>query len=492
MSSGVVRSVTAGARHHPRRSAVEMASGETRTYAELDTRSNRLAHALLVHLRPGDRVALWLDNCLEYVDTYLACAKAGLVVVPLNVRFTAAEARHVLLDSGARALVFCPAVAPHVEALGLDLAVVVGTGNAYEALLAPGADVLPPVPAADDLLVLGYTSGTTGLPKGAMLTHRSVDHLGLTNALSCRYRLGSVHVFAMSLSFTATVPAHVLPHLLVGGTTVLHRTWDTGEVLDSVQRRGGTFLITPTPVLAELTTALRAQPSLGDSIVTVLHSASKAPPSLMAGLVDVLGDRVVEGWGMTENSGGLMTASVPGQLRRDPATAGMPVPGCEVRVIDPAADGVGALAFRSSSLFRGYWGRDDSPFVDGYFPSGDLGQIAEDGAVTVVDRRTDLINSGGMNVYPSEVERVLAACPDVAAVAVVGEPHERWGQVPVAFVVPTPGVTSTERMAEAARHQLAAYKRPVRFVLLEDLPRNTSGKVLRGELVTLARDGGHP
>lgn len=489
--SGVVGWLTAGARHHPSRSAVQTSDGVVRTYAELAARSNRLAQALLASgLVPGDRVALWLDNCLEYVDSYLACAKAGLVLVPLNIRLTGSEAQHVLVDSGARALVFCDAVAATVEQLGFEGAVAVGVGPGYERLLAAGMDRLPPVPGPDDLLLLGYTSGTTGAPKGAELTHRTLGRIGLTNALSCRYRLGSVQVFAMSLSFTATVPAHVLPHLLVGGTTVLHPSWDTGEVLDSVRRCGGTFMIAPTPVLAELTEALRVRPELGEPLVTVLHSASKAPAALLGPLVDVLGDRVVEGWGMTENSGGLLTASAPGQLARDLDTAGVPVPGTEIRVLDPGPDGTGMLAVRSPALFRGYWGDPGASrhaFVDGWFVTGDLGRVSDEGSVTVVDRRQDLINSGGMNVYPSEVERVLSDCPQVAACAVVGAPHPRWGQVPVAFVVAAPGASNTEAaVSRACRDHLAGYKRPVRVELVAELPRTTSGKVLRAQLTARA------
>lgn len=484
---GPVSWVRAGARHHPARTAIETDTGAVRSYADLDERSTRLAHGLLAQgLVAGDRVALWMDNCLEYVDAYLACARARLVVVPLNIRFTPAEAGHVLQDSGARVLIHSDVVQDQVAALALSELSVVAVGAALEQLVSAGSRAALPEPDPQDLLVLGYTSGTTGAPKGAELTHASIERLALTNALSCRYRLGSVHVFAMSLSFTATVPAHVLPHLMVGGTTVLHRTWETDAVLDSVRARKGSFLIAPTPVLSELSDALRARPSLGDSLVTVLHSASKAPPALLGGLVDVLGDRVVEGWGMTENSGGLFTASAPGQLARDLSTSGVPVPGCEVRVVDPEPDGTGMLAVRAGSLFRGYW-RDPASTAaaldaDGWFLTGDLGTVDDAGAVTVVDRRHDLINSGGMNVYPSEVERVLSDCPDVVAVAVVGAPHERWGQVPVAFVVPAPGVTATDRMVEAARAGLAAYKRPTRIELVADLPRNTSGKVLRGQL----------
>lgn len=214
--------VAAWAATCPDRTALRVPGGPSLSYAVLNERATRLAQALLAHgLTHGDRVAVWLGNRCEYIETYLACAKAGLVVVPVNIRFTAPEAQFVLTDSGARALVHDAAVTAAVTELGVDLHPcwqVGGSssrGSDYESALLEGSSAALPDPHPDDLLVIGYTSGTTGQPKGAELTHRSVTHLGLTNAISCRYRMGSTQVFGLSLSFTATVPAHVLPHLVV-------------------------------------------------------------------------------------------------------------------------------------------------------------------------------------------------------------------------------------------------------------------------------------
>jgi fatty-acyl-CoA synthase len=237
-AAAIGRQLHLGALRTPGKSAIEIYGGPRRTYAQLEDRSNRLAHALLAQgLKRGDRVAIWLGNCLEYMETYLACAKGGLVVVQINIRHKSAEARFQLEDSGARLIVFCDAVAPHVDELGLDL-VLVGTGVervgrslGFEALLSEGASAPLPDPADDDLLVIGYTSGTTGFPKGAELTHRSVKTLGQTNAVVNRYALASTQVFGLSLSFTAGIPAHVLAHLFVGGTTVLLAEWDTERLI---------------------------------------------------------------------------------------------------------------------------------------------------------------------------------------------------------------------------------------------------------------------
>ena len=487
---GIGRYVRSWARTQPNVPAIETAAGAVRTYGELDSRSTRLGNALLgLGCARGDRVGIWLGNTLEYLDVYLACAKAGLVVVPVNTRFTPAEADFVLGNSDARVLVYGDEVADGVDALTHRLTLI--AADDLELQARAGSTHPLPDPGPDDLLILGYTSGTTGAPKGAELTHGSVERLALTNALSCRYRMGSVHVFGMSLSFTATVPAHVLPHLVVGGTTVLHPAWDTEAMLDTIERRRGNFLIVPSPVLTEVAQAVRKRPQAAASLVGALHSASKAPADHLAELVEALGERVIEGWGMTENSGGLFTASHPGDLisgdRALLASAGRVVPGTEVEVREPDPDGVGQLWVRSPALFRGYW-RDPeatgASIVDGWFASGDLGTVA-DGVVTIVDRRADLINSGGMNVYPSEIERVLLDSGLVTDCAVVPAPHWRWGQVPVAFVVaPDPKVPMM--LKSYLTDRLATYKRPRRILRLDELPRNAGSKIERLRLMELA------
>ena len=481
-----------------------------RSYAELDHRTDRLAQALLGRgLRKGDRVGIWMANRVEYVETYLAAAKAGLVVVPVNIRFTAEEARFLLVDSGTRALVYDDSVAERVTELGIadDLGPCLNVGVdvaglPFERVLGEGARSMPAAPAPDDLMTIGYTSGTTGFPKGAELTHRSITNLGLTNAMSCRYTIGSIQVFGLSLSFTATVPAHILPHLAVGGTTVLLDSWDTGRVVDEIERWRADFLILPTPAITEFVAEVAGRPSRVSSLKSVLHSASKAPAEQLGELTGVIGSRLVEGWGMTENSGGLLTATSARDYQdRGPEileSAGRAVPGTLVRVIadDGSAlphDGstVGQLVARSGSVARGYWNRPEdteATFGGGWYRTGDLGTVDPDGYVTVIDRRSDLIVSGGMNVYPSEVERVLLELPGVLECAVVAVAHPRWGQTPVAYFT-TSGSIDTAGVREHCRARLASYKLPSRFEVCASLPRNTSGKILRRELARLAALG---
>lgn len=309
-------------------------------------------------------------------------------------------------------------------------------------MIAAGAAAPLPPPDEDALLLIGYTSGTTGFPKGAELTHRSVAHLGRTNQMSCRYAIGSVQVFGLSMSFTATVPAHLLPHLAVGGTSVLLPAWDTERLVTEIERHRATFVILPSPPIREFADLAERAPSRVASLVSVLHSASKAPPADLRRLVDVLGPRLVEGWGMTENSGGLLTATTERDyLERGEKVfdeAGRAVPGTLVRVVDEVGDvlpsdgeTIGQLVARSPAAARGYWNNPtatEATFGGGWLRTGDLGTIDPDGYVRIVDRRHDLIVSGGMNVYPSEIERVLATAPGVAQNAVVPVPHPRWGR----------------------------------------------------------------
>jgi fatty-acyl-CoA synthase len=492
-----------GALAHPGRAALLMLDGPTLTYAALDERVNRLANALLGSgLIPGDRLAIWMANRFEYVETYLACLRVGVVIVQLNHRHTAVEATYPVDDSGAAGIVFDDTVADRVEAVEIAFRVAVCAGTdlvkgaqEYESFLAGGAASAPAtVPA--DLAVIGYTSGTTGYPKGAELTHRSIDAIGATNMLACRYVLGSTQIFPFSLSFTAGIPAHVLPHLRVGGTTVLQSTWNTERLVDAIDRYRATFTLLPSPPLQEFCDVVEHRKTRLPSLVALLHSTARAPESHLERVVDVIGPRLVEGWGMTENSGGLVTATTTRDYQmsypRIYSSAGRAVPGTVVEVVDEAGhllphDGrtVGALLVASSSLASGYWRKPEATeraFRHGWYSTGDIGAVDQEGYVYLYDRRTDLIVSGGMNVYPSEVERVLCELPGVAQCAVVAQDHDRWGQTPVAFVVRSSPTLDAPTLLELARTRLAGYKLPTSIRFVESLPTNAGGKVIKRDL----------
>jgi acyl-CoA synthetase (AMP-forming)/AMP-acid ligase II len=281
--------------------------------------------------------------------------------------------------------------------------------------------------------------------------------------------------------------------------------WTVDELMAVLERDLITYIYVSSPRIEEVAEALAAHPSAWPNLRSVMHSASRARPDQLALLTSVVGPRLVEGWGMTENSGGLMTATLghemlgaTGDDHWSYATVGRPALDTEVRVVDEEGrdlphDGtaVGELWFRSPGLFTGYWNRPEATaaaFVDGWFRTGDLGAIDADGYVFVSERRTDLIVSGGANVYPSEVEDCIAAVPGVVEVAVVGAAHERWGQTVVAVVVRAgPDYPTEEQVLEACRTHLAGYKKPTRVYFVEARPRTPSQKVSRAAVRDLVK-----
>lgn len=433
----------------PGRTAIKLRDGsDRRTYGELHERSTRLANRLLaLGLEPGERIALWMEDCIEYVELYLAAAKAGLIVAPINGRFVAAEARYLIEDCGAAALAWTPGLTEQVHALGaaalprLTIGVrgAEGAEHDLEQLVAEGsADSVPAGPEPDDVFIIGYTSGTTGRPKGAMLTHRAVVAVGRLNNVS--YRLSANTVFGLtgSMSFVAVVPAHVLCAIGIGATLVMMGRYDVPTLIETIEREGITFVYAPSPMLAEFAAAAAEE---GDAIFT---------------------------------------------------TVGRPAIGVSIRVIDEHGaelphDGVavGELALRSPAQTIGYWNLPEATaeaLVDGWFRSGDLGSIDPDGYVTIADRRTDLIVSGGMNVYPSEVEQCIKEMRGVRDVGVVGLPHERWGKAVVAAVVRDPDGPSEEQIVAHCRARLASFKKPNRVFFLDELPYTSTLKLARAKL----------
>lgn len=503
--------VTRAAAAHPTRAALKDREGAVLTYGDLDGRTTLLANALLdAGLVPGDRIAPWMSDVFEYVEVYIAAAKAGLVVAPINARLVAPEAAYQLEDSEAAAFVFTSDMAEQVarlpaEAFADRLVVAVGEPHeraawTWEELAAAGDADPPSPPAPDALYILGYTSGTTGRPKGAMLTHASVLALGRLNASSFRLPAHATIALTGSMSFVAVVPSHVICTLRLAGTIVVMGRWTADDLLDVIERERAVFTYVPSPLLSDVTKAIRRRPETIASLHAVLHSASRADPEKLEALHEVVGGRLVEGWGMTEHSGGLATATAAvDYLGAEPGAAifesvGRTAVEVDIKIVDEQGedlpwDGktVGELCIASPALMTGYWNRPDATaaaLVDGWYHSGDLGTVDPQGFVTVAERRTDLIVSGGANVYPSEVERCIAELPAVREVAVIGVPHERWGQTVLAVVVPDPDGPGVDEAAvvEHCRAQLAGFKKPSRVLFADELPRTAGLKVARAAL----------
>jgi acyl-CoA synthetase (AMP-forming)/AMP-acid ligase II len=504
------RMIENGAEREPDRVAIKMVGGESINYRDLHERSTRLANALLGRgLQQGDRVAAWLDNCPEYIELYLAVAKAGLVMVPVNSLFKLGEAQFQVEDSGARAIVYSARFAGDVEQLAtrtaLELLIEHAEAGAVSQvegavslvdLRATGGTDRPPPPHPDDLFVIAYTSGTTGRPKGAMLTHRSVKNVCRLHTQSYRTPMFSVAAYQANMSFVATVTALIMLHLHVCGTVVITGKVDVPEFLDIIEEEQCMFVYVPTPWIAPFTELARQHPEKWQQVRVFIHSASKGSPDELRALADVVGKRFFEGWGMSEVSGALATGTTEDDIefgsRADDlyASVGRPVADVVVRVVDDTGqelphdgESIGELILQSATLMTGYWNNPaatDDALRAGWYHSGDLGSIDAAGYVYVTERRNDLIVSGGMNVYPTEVEQAISNLVGVAEVAVVGVAHPRWGQTVVAVVAVEPGAVVTEQMViDYCKDNLATYKKPTSVLFVDKLPRTASDKVLR-------------
>ena len=504
--------------------------GATTTYAELAEQVGRAASALAgLGVRAGDRVAIVLPNCPQHVVAFYAVLRLGAVVVEHNPLYTEAELTHQLADHGARVAVVWDRVAPAVQAgmgstsvqtvVAVDLTTAlplrkrlalrlpVARARAARAAMtapAPGtldwrrlvaaAGPLPaghPGPVAADTALLQYTGGTTGTPKGAVLSHRNLRANaaqgrawvpGLRDGEETVYGvLPLFHAYGLTLCLTFSVQ--------IGATLVLFPRFDVDQVLEAVARRAPTFLPAVPPVYERLAETARER---GVDLTSIRYGISGAM-SLPAAVVDtweqVSGGLLVEGYGMTESSP--ITLGNPVSTARRPGTVGVPFPSTDVRVVDPDHPDVdverghaGELLVRGPQVFSGYWEQPEETAAvllpGGWLRTGDVVEMAEDGFVTVVDRIKELIITGGFNVYPTEVEDALRQVPGVADAAVVGLPGPDGGEQVAAAVVAEPGaVVDPEAVRAAVRAQLAGYKVPRRIVMVDELPRSVIGKVLR-------------
>ena len=463
------------------------------TWRQTDERTSRLAAALYARgLRHGDRVAILAMACHRYWEVHFGCAKAGLVVVPVNHRLQAAEVKHILSDVGAKAAVVDVRLADVAAAADIPLRVGFGHGHGqpldYEAMLAEHEPVPPPVTlSGEDLNVIAYTSGTTGTAKGAMLTHRGSVLSAYGYGMANRFRSDDVVLTCMPPYVLRGQSAGLSPAL--AGAHVVMADFVASEVVDIIERRR----VTQLQLAPAMITLLLREPDLARRDLSSLRAiwTGGAPIRLseLQQLGDVFGDVLGSTFGMTEATG---VAGMRYRLSNDPAdlgrlrSIGRPLPLLDVEVRRPDGsvtddDEVGEIVVRGDTVMTGYWNAPEATaavLCDGWYHTGDMAQRDSDGYLYLVDRRVDVIVSGGINVYSLEVEQVINRIPGVLESAVVGVPHELWGEAVAAFVVCERGaVTSESAVIARCRAELAHFKAPQIVRFPAELPRNAMGKL---------------
>ena len=482
-------------RTRPNRHALVF-GGDVRTYAELYERAARLASGLAASgVQAGDRVALLLHNGIEFVETLLACHRLAAIPVPINFRLAPDEIDFILADSGAVAVI-CDSPLPGAGAPGMVLEV----GTSYDDAI---ASALPRPDSADvgedDAALMCYTSGTTGRPKGAVLTHRNLVASTLSWIHEMRADQDDVWLSGQPLFHIGGING-LLPFLVLGATVILTptTTFDPEATLRLIEAHGVTMCIFVPTQWAAICDHYAVREIDPRRLRVAMWGASPAPRRTLAAMAQTFPQAaIVSAYGQTEMSGAA-TLLKGGDSTRKMGSVGTPMLGVELRVVDdelrdvpPGA--VGEIVYRGPSVMAGYHGQRDATreaFSGGWFHSGDLARIDEEGYLWLVDRKKDMIVSGGENVYPAEVERVLLDHPAVAEAAVIGVPHSRWVETPLAFVVLRDGVEAGESdLIAHCRRYLAGFKKPSAVITVPKLPRNAGGKVLKRRLrESYARD----
>ncbi|MEU7061385.1 acyl-CoA synthetase [Streptomyces sp. NPDC046197] len=476
------------ARRTPARVAVEYGE-RSWTYGELDDAVSRAAGVLLDQgLTPGDRVGAYGHNSDAYLIGFLACARAGLVHVPVNQNLTGDDLTYIVGQSGCTLVLADPALAGRLPQSTRTLPLR-DTGDSLLARLAQTPPYDGPEPRAEDLVQLLYTSGTTALPKGAMMTHRALVHEYLSAITALDLGAGDRPVHSLPLYHSAQMHVFLLPYLAVGATNIVLDAPDGDRLFDLIEAGRVDSLFAPPTVWIGLANRPDFATRDLDALRKAFYGASIMPVPVLERLRARLPELAFYNCFGQSEIGPLAMVLAPDEHKGRMDSCGRPVLFVDARVVDEdgkdAPDGTpGEIVYRSPQLCEGYWDKPEETaeaFRDGWFHSGDLAVRDAHGYFTVVDRVKDVINSGGVLVASRQVEDALYTHPKVAEVAVVGLPDDRWIEAVTAFVVASGEVTEADLITHAREH-LAPFKAPKRVLFVDALPRNASGKILKREL----------
>ena len=492
----------AQAQRHPDKVAL-VCGNERLSYADLTAQIARVASGLKqMGLTAGDRIVVFLPNGVPVVELFYAAFSLGAIVVPVTTRLTAHELAHICADSRPSALVFegdgeairgVLEAQPNAARIALDHGVAGAT--AYGNLLARAPELLPPLPLGNDDALIMYTSGTTGTPKGAIITHANlVTQHRFTNAVEWGISQDDCYLVTTPLTHRTGL-ARLANAFTLGGTLVVMRKFDARETVETIARERVTVAGMVPTVCRMLLPQIKADPTKCASLRRIVVTGEAFPVELKRQFLSLLPQvRLVSFFAMTE-AGAVTSLSHEEQFER-PASIGRPTPGVEVRLLDDTGAEVrtgeaGELLVRVGepgrySVMRGYFNRPEETadaIEDGWMRTGDIARADADGYLYIVDRKKDMVLSGGFNIYTKEVEQALMSHPDVADAAVIGVPDATYGEAVAAFVERRPGRDpSADALREHVRDLIAGYKKPKHIFVVDELPRNSLGKVLKGAL----------
>ncbi|MFQ3323338.1 MAG: O-succinylbenzoate-CoA ligase [Pseudomonadales bacterium] len=472
------------------------------TFLALNKRCNKTANALQgLGVKPGDRVATLCKNGIEFVESYFALAKIGAVMVPVNWRLVANEANYILTDAGVTVLLFDTVfneLVGQVKDLNSSIEHYVSIGASspsyasdYDELAERAGDSEPAIGGGDDdLLFIMYTSGTTGHPKGVMHSHNNMLWAEFTSLVTSDMQNEDRFLMPMPMFHVGTlIPVSQLVHR--GATGVIMRDLDLPEMFKAIEQEKITITMSVPALLQFMLRTPEFEKTDMSSIRWIATGAAPVPVSLLKEY-EALGIMIYQAYGLTESCGP-GTLLLPGDGEDKVGSCGKPQMHTEARIVradgsDVAGNGeeIGELILSGKHMMLGYWNKPEATaeaLRDGWLHTGDLCSIDSDGFITIRDRMKDMIISGGENIYPAELENILAACIEVQEAAVIGLTSAKWGETPLAIVVAAPGQSPTaESLINYCKQNLASYKIPQLFEFVDTLPRNPSGKLLKPQL----------